>query len=137
MIEYDLPDALYNLLAAGSVADVAWYNKAPPATTAPPYGIIDVYDSTAMDSGNRTGDEWRVDIKVVYKMTGDYVDNRLAGSYAGDIRAAMTGPAAINSTGSLAGGYSCTGLLRGGYINGTAGEQHRQAGYTYTIRVSK
>jgi len=136
MIEIYLPDALWKALATGSVAGVSWYNKAAPAGTVPPFGIIDVYDSTPMVSGNREGDEWRVDVKVVYKLAGDYVDNRLAGSYAGKIRAALTGPAAINATGSLSGGHTCTGLLREGMINGDAGNQHRMAGYTYTIRVS-
>ena len=129
-----LETALYNVIIAASTG-VNLYNETQPAGTATPFAVFDYVSSDVEDTGNTKTDILRYDIKVIDDSDGGQIGSKTAASYAGKLLTALSGPAAINVTGSLA-GYTCTDCRRLSYIKylDSAGFWH--VGWQFRFRIT-
>ncbi len=131
----EVETALYNVITAASMG-ASVYNEGPPPGTGLPYYVIEYVTSGADDAVGKNADE----LEYVIKYLGDSQDrmesSRVSASYANKIRTALTGPAALNTTGSMS-TYTCTNLQRGAYVKYIDGSNTWHVGWTYRIRVSK
>lgn len=127
--------ALYNALTAASVGASA-FNEIAPMETADPRLVFRFVTSSADDTAGRKADEFLYDVLVISDSQGGVVGAQAAASIAGKVRDALTGPEALNATGSMA-TYTCTDLQRETYIKYLDGLQYWHCGWRYRIRVSK
>lgn len=127
--------ALYNVITAASLGH-AVYNESAPPNTSLPYDIIEYVTSTPDDAVNLECDELDYIVKHLGDSQDRVVGSLASASCAGKIRAALTGPDALNVTGSLS-GYTCTGLRRGAYVKYMDASGTWHIGWTFRIRVSQ
>jgi hypothetical protein len=130
-----LETAIYNVITAASTG-VTVYNEFQPASVTPPFAVLDFVSSETDDTSSCKSDIFFYDLKVVDDSHGGLTGAFAAASYADKVRTALTGPGAVNVTGSLT-GYTCTDCQRMSYIKYLDQLGFWHVGYQYRFRVTK
>lgn len=134
-VQIAIETALYNTLAAASVG-VNWYNTTATAKVAVPFGVFEFVGSVPDDTNSTQSDTFTYQVKVVDDSHDMQNSHKTAASIAGKTRDALSGPAALNTTGSMS-GYTCVDCARGSRISYLDGGGFWHVGYSYDIRVTK
>ena len=126
-----LETALYNVITAASPG-ITVYNGVGHSA---PYAVFDYVSSDTDDTGNTKSDVLLYDVKAVGDSDGGQLGSQTTACYAGRLLAALTGPAAVNVTGSLS-GYTCTDCSRLGYIKYLDGGGFWHVGWKFRFRIT-
>ena len=125
--------ALYTTLTAASPG-VSVFNTLSRGN--PPYIVFEHITGAVDHASNRTADELSYAVKCIDDSMDGMNSVRTAASYADKVRTTLTGPDAINVTGSLS-GYTCTGLWLVRPIKYIDGAGFWHAGDEFRFRISK